>query len=163
MQRLLTDRITYIFLELPKFRKKAEELDGDVLEGMYFCLKNMQNLKKRPDVLTHSVFDKIFGISELLEMDNDTRDKILSKMTTERDLRNQFAYARKEGLAMGLEEGRVVGREEGLAEGRAEGRAEGKAEVKTEVAMRMLKAGMSIEQIAEFTQLSLEEIEALQA
>ena len=38
---LLTDRLTYIFIELPKFKKAAKELDGDVLEGIYFCLKNM--------------------------------------------------------------------------------------------------------------------------
>ena len=30
-------------------------------------------------------------------------------MTTERDLKNQFDYARKEGHALGLEEGRVAG------------------------------------------------------
>ena len=66
-------------------------------------------------------------------------------MTTERGLRNQFAYAREEGLAFGLEEGR------------AEGRAEGKAEV----AVRMLDAGMEVSLIAQLTQLSVEEIEAL--
>lgn len=134
----LTTKVTYIFIELPKFSKKINELDGNILEGMYFCLKNMQLLQSRPEALTHKVFDKIFKVSEFLEMDEETRAKILDNMTTERDLRNQFAYARKEGHALG----------------RAEGRAE--------VAHRMLKAGMDIQQIAEFTQLSIEEIEALQ-
>ena len=54
---LLTDRLTYIFIELPKFKKSAEELDGDVLEGMYFCLKNMPQLKERPLALKHGVFE----------------------------------------------------------------------------------------------------------
>ena len=142
----LTTKVTYIFIELPKFSKKINELDGNILEGMYFCLKNMQLLQSRPEALTHKVFDKIFKVSEFLEMDEETRAKILDNMTTERDLRNQFAYARAEGHA------------EGHAEGRAEGHAEGRAEV----AHRMLKAGMAIQQIAEFTQLSIEEIESLQ-
>lgn len=43
-------------------------------------------------------------------MDEETRDKILENMTTERDLKNQFDYARKEGHAIGMEEGRVEGR-----------------------------------------------------
>ena len=146
----LTTKVTYIFIELPKFSKKINELDGNILEGMYFCLKNMQLLQSRPEALTHKVFDKIFKVSEFLEMDEETRAKILDNMTTERDLRNQFAYARKEGHALG--------RAEGHAEGRAEGHAEGRAEV----AHRMLKAGMDIQQIAEFTQLSIEEIKALQ-
>ena len=146
----LTTKVTYIFIELPKFSKKINELDGNILEGMYFCLKNMQLLQSRPEALTHKVFDKIFKVSEFLEMDEEIRAKILDNMTTERDLRNQFAYARKEGHALG--------RAEGHAEGRAEGHAEGRAEV----AHRMLKAGMDIQQIAEFTQLSIEEIKALQ-
>ena len=150
----LTTKVTYIFIELPKFSKKINELDGNILEGMYFCLKNMQLLQSRPEALTHKVFDKIFKVSEFLEMDEETRAKILDNMTTERDLRNQFAYARKEGHALG--------RAEGHAEGHAEGRAEGHAEGRAEVAHRMLKAGMAIQQIAEFTQLSIEEIESLQ-
>ena len=144
--RILTDRVTYIFIELPKFLKSAEDLDGDVLEGMYFCLKNMTTINYRPLVLTHGVFDKIFRLTEFLKMDEETRKRIKKSMTTERDLKNQFAYARKEGFA--------VGREEGRAEGREEGRAE--------VAKRMLAHGMEIEQIAEITQLSIDKIKSLQ-
>ena len=104
-RNLLTDRLTYIFIELPKFMKTAEELDGNVLEGMYFCLKNMPLLQERPNALKHGVFDIIFEIGELLEMDEETRNKILENMTTERDLKNQLEYARKEGRAVGLAEG----------------------------------------------------------
>ena len=50
--RLLTDRVTFIFIELPRFQKSIDELDGNILEGMYFCLKNMANLTERPKVLT---------------------------------------------------------------------------------------------------------------
>ena len=37
-------------------------------------------------------------------MDETTRDKVLQNMTTERDLRNQMAYARKEAVEEGLAE-----------------------------------------------------------
>ena len=66
---LLTDRLTYIFIELPKLKKEADELDGSILEGMCFCLKNMPKLRARPDALKHKVFDTIFTTCELLEMD----------------------------------------------------------------------------------------------
>ena len=142
-RRLLTDRVTFIFIELPRFMKTIDELDGNVLEGMYFCFKNMSVLDERPKVLTHQIFSKIFEVSELYNMDQDTRDKVIHKMTTERDLRNQMAYARQEAI------------EEGLAEGRAEGRAE--------VARGMLADGMPVDKIAKYTNLSIEEIEALKA
>ena len=96
---LLTDKLTFIFLELNKFKKRAEDLDGNILEGMYFCLKNMTKLKECPEVLTHDVFRKMFDISELVNMDEVTRSKVLSKMTTERDLQNQMDYAKEEGRA----------------------------------------------------------------
>ena len=144
--RLLTDRVTFIFLELEKFHKNIEELDGDILEGMYFCFKNMATLDERPKILRHSVFGKIFEVSELLNMDNVTRSKVLNKMTTERDLRNQMRYFKETTLA--------EGREQGLAEGRAEGRAEGKLEV----AKNMISLGIDIETISKATGLSVEEI-----
>lgn len=141
-RRLLTDRVTFIFIELPRFMKTIDELDGNVLEGMYFCFKNMSVLDERPKVLTHQIFSKIFEVSELYNMDQDTRDKVIHKMTTERDLRNQMAYARQEAI------------EEGLAEGLAKGRAQGRAEMAT----KLLAKGMSVEDIAEVTEMSIDEI-----
>ena len=86
-------------------------------------------------------------------MDDVTRSKILMKMTTERDLRNQMAYARKEAIAEGLAEGR----EKGLAEGRAEGRAEGLAEA----AKRMLAAGMSLAEVAEILKIDIVDLDRM--
>ena len=122
----------------------------------------MKRLNHRPQVLTHGVFDKIFRITEFLKMDEETRTRIKQSMTTERDLKNQFAYVRKEGFAVGLKEGKEEGREEGKAEGRPEGRAEGREAERVEVAKRMLACGMEIEQITELTQLSVDKIKALQ-
>ena len=163
---LLTDRVTFIFIELPKFKKSINELDGNVLEGVYFCFKNMTALEERPKVLSHQIFTKIFEVSEIYNMDEYTRDKVLHKMTTERDLRNQMAYARKvaveEGLAEGRAEGLAEGRAEGRAEGLAEGRAEGRAEANLEAALKFRNLGVAVEIISEATGLSVEEIEQLQ-
>ena len=147
--RLLTNRITFIFLELEKFQKTLEELDGDILEGMYFCFKNMTNLDERPDILKHSVFGKIFEVSELLNMDNVTRSKVLDKMTTERDLRNQMRYFKETTLAEGMAQG--------MAEGMAQGMAQGKVEGRAETVKQMLAAGISAETIANALGISVEE------
>ena len=143
--KLLTDRVTFIFIELPKFTKTVEELDGNILEGMYFCFKNMTELESRPEVLDHQIFTKIFDVTELYNMDQDTRDKVLENMTTERDLRNQMTYAREEGLA----EGRVEGREEGHVEERAKN------------AKNLRDLGVDPEIIAKATGLTVEEIQNL--
>ena len=132
-RELLTDRVTYIFLDLSKFKKTAEELSGDILEGMYFCFKNIVSLTERPEILEHNVFRKIFEVSELINMDEVTRSKVIDKMTTERDLRNQMEYALQEAIA----------------EGHAEGHAAGLAEA----ARKMVASGMSLEVVADILQI----------
>lgn len=69
--------------------------------------------------------------------------------------------AREEGLAEGLAEGRAEGRAEGLAEGLAEGRAEGRAEAKKDIVKSMLSNGLSVEQAAKYSGLTVEEVESI--
>ncbi len=59
-------------------------------------------------------------------------------------------------------EAKEAGRAEGLAEGKAEGLAEGASKEKRDTALRMLKAGMALDAIQIATDLSEEEILALQ-
>jgi predicted transposase/invertase (TIGR01784 family) len=57
-----------------------------------------------------------------------------------------------------LEEGEAKGK----AEGKAEGKVEGKAEATRKLALNLLQIGMSLEQISQVTELSLEQVQALQ-
>ncbi len=75
------------------------------------------------------------------------------------------AEASQEAFEEGVEKGREEGREEGRAEGREEGREEGekigikkKAEI---TASKLIKMGMSNEEISEITDLTISEIEEL--
>jgi predicted transposase/invertase (TIGR01784 family) len=49
-----------------------------------------------------------------------------------------------------------------LLEGKAEGLAKGKAEEKNQIALKMLRSNMAIDLIAEFTGLTLKQIQKLQ-
>ena len=70
---------------------------------------------------------------------------------------------REAGLQAGREEGFEQGREEGLQAGREEGRAEGSIEKARETAEKLLRMKvLTLEQIAEGTGLSIEEIKELQ-
>ena len=66
---------------------------------------------------------------------------------------------RDEAHAEGLAEGKA----QGLAEGKAEGLAEGKAEEKIATTKRLLSMGLSVEDIAKATSLSIEQVEAINA
>lgn len=88
----------------------------------------------------------------VLEMDSVVNKVRHSKewrveyMTLEMELKRRW----KEGMAEGTAKGR--------AEGKAEGRAEGKAEGKAEVVLGMLQDKLSLEMIAKYTKLTIEQI-----
>lgn len=56
---------------------------------------------------------------------------------------------------------RREGRVEGRAEGRVEGKAEGRVEEKLATAKRLLSMGLTIQDIAKATKLSVEQIEEI--
>ena len=82
----------------------------------------------------------------------EMREYETSKMAY-RDIKNSVDTAKREGIEIGMEKG--------MKKGREEGRAEGKHEANTETAQRLLAMGLSAEQVAKATQLSLEIIKNL--
>ena len=84
-------------------------------------------------------------------------------MTNEMRMKDLRDEAHAEGLAEGKAQGLAEGKAEGLAEGKAEGLAEGRAKEKTATAKRLLSMGLSVEDIAKATSLSVEQVEAIKA
>ena len=97
---------------------------------------------------TREVADTIVEIKN----DKKVRDAYMTYEMRMKDLRDE---AHAESLA--------EGKAQGLAEGKAEGFAEGKAEEKTATAKRLLSMGLSVEDIAKATSLSIEQVEAIKA
>lgn len=64
-------------------------------------------------------------------------------------------------LGNAREEGLADGRAEGRAEGLTQGRAEGRAEAKKDIVKSMLSNGLSVEQAAKYSGLTVEEVESI--
>ena len=104
-------------------------------------------------LLTDKVFDRLFEEAEIAKFTpQEMREYETSKMAY-RDIKNSVDTAKREGIA--------EGKEIGMKEGMEKGRAEGKHEANTETAQRLLAMGLSAEQVAKATQLSLEIIKNL--
>ena len=120
---------------------------------MALCLKNLYKLTQRPKELCDKVFDRLFEEAEIAKFTpQEMREYETSKMAY-RDIKNSVDTAKREGIAEGMEKG--------MKEGMEKGRAEGKHEANTETAQRLLAMGLSAEQVAKATQLSLEIIKNL--
>jgi len=136
----LSDCLHLAYLELPKFNKRVEELET-FADKIYFCLRHMGQLKERPAKMNDKFFKRLFKVAEIASMTAEEQNIYFDYMTTERDLRNQFAYAR----------------EQGQAEGEARGEAKGIAQV----ASKLKAIGIPISQIAQATGLSANEVALL--
>ena len=151
---LMTDRISFTFLELPKVKSISDESSN--LEKLCYALHNMTVLKSHPPEMAAEIFELLFSSAEIAKFSPEEKIRYEYDMTTERDIRNQIAYGREEGLAEGLEKGRAEGlekgRAEGLEKGRTEGlekgRAEGKAEERRLIMMKLKEKGFSDEEVA---------------
>jgi predicted transposase/invertase (TIGR01784 family) len=132
--------LSYVFVELDKFTKEANELETTEDDWLYMMAK----------------FDKA------KEPPEHTKDKtILSAYRTI----EQFNWSEKEYeaylKAMLVAQTEELNLESKYKQGREEGKAEGKAEEKIAMAKEMLKEGYPIETISKLTKLSIEEIKKL--
>ena len=142
---LMTPRLQYVFLELPNALSRALTPEASILDNICFALHEMEHLTERPAELKQEIFRLLFNSAELTNFTPDERAKYQLDMTTERDIHNQIAYARDEGM----EEGMEIGMEKGSRQ---------KA---LETAQALLRLGVAMEIITQATGLSVEEIQAL--
>ena len=117
------DKLTFIYLELPKFTKTIDELDTD-FDKWCFLLKHLPELTDRPARLQDKVFRKVFELAEIAQYTDTEYDTYEESLKVYRDLKNVVDTAFDEG------------------------KAEGKAEEKLDTARNLKKSGVSIETIA---------------
>lgn len=154
----LTDKYNLIYIELPKFTKSLEEIQGDILEGFYYCLKHMGKLEERPLCLQQKVFEQLFMAAKVAKMTQEEYSQYVRIMTTERDRRNQLSFALEKANQQGMEQGMKQGMEKGIQQGRIAG--------KQELLIEQIKSNinkMSIEQLSKVLCVSEEEVRKIAA
>jgi predicted transposase/invertase (TIGR01784 family) len=158
--KIFYDKLMFVYLEMPKFTKKVEELETRFEKWMY-VIKNISRLDDIPDKLREKIFEKIFAAAEIAKLTPEEYKDYVDSLNSYRDLKNCLDYAKAEGLTEGELKGLARGLAEGKAEGLAEGEVKGLAKGKAEIAQNLKSMGISIEQIATATNLTIEEIENL--
>ena len=147
-----SDKLRMIYLQLPLFKKEADECENQV-ERWIYLLKNMETLSRLPWAAQSAVFKKLESIADVGAMSRDERLKYDEALRKYRDTISVFEGVRMDGL--------MEGRMEGRKEGRKEGRMEGQRSEKMENARKMKIYGLALDMIAEITGLSIEEVRGL--
>ncbi|MDR2834672.1 MAG: Rpn family recombination-promoting nuclease/putative transposase [Bacteroidales bacterium] len=148
-KKVFYDKLTFIYLELPKFNKKEEELESHFDKWMY-VLKNLPLLAARPARLQERVFERLFATAEILKFSKAEIIDYEDSLKVYRDLKNTMDYA--------IEFSAVENFAKGEAKGLAEGMEKGIEKRNAEITQNLNKKGFSISEIAEFTGLSKNKI-----
>ncbi len=134
--KLFYDKLTFIYLEMPKFNKSVDELDTRFEKWLY-VIRNLNRLDRVPEKLKEQIFDKLFETAEIAKFTPDQVRSYEDSLKYYRDLKNSLDTAREEG------------------------KIEGKIEREIEIASNALKKGLSIKDISELTGLSEEQIRGI--
>ncbi|MBR1414684.1 MAG: Rpn family recombination-promoting nuclease/putative transposase [Prevotella sp.] len=150
------DKLTYIYLEMPKFKKTEAEL-VTLFDKWLYALKNLPRLMERPAALQERIFKKFFDVAQTANLSKEEYAKYFESEKVYYDLDGAFRTASNKGYDRGM----AKGMEQGLAKGMAKGMEQGLAKGKAEVASQLKSMGLPISQIAQATGLTTEEIETL--
>ena len=130
------DKLTYIYLEMPNFKKAEADLKSRIEQWLYF-IKHLEDFQTIPTIFNDEVFSKAFEKAEIAKYGATELDHYENSLKSYRDLKGVIDTAFDEG------------------------KLEGKIEGKLEIAKNAKQIGLKTEDIITLTGLSKEEIEKL--
>jgi predicted transposase/invertase (TIGR01784 family) len=113
------DKLKFIYVELPKFTKKIEELETHFEKWLYL-FKHLSELETPPEKLQEGVFKQLFEIAEIAKFTPEEQRAYENSLKYYRDLHNVIETSKLEAREEGIVIGREEGREEGITIGREE-------------------------------------------
>jgi predicted transposase/invertase (TIGR01784 family) len=93
--RVFYDKLTFIYLEMPKFTKSEAELETNFDKWLY-VLKRLPELTRRPARLQGKVFGKLFQTAELAKFNRQEREQYEQSLKYYRDMKNVVDTAAQE-------------------------------------------------------------------
>lgn len=143
-KQVFYDKLTFIYLEMPKFNKSEDEL-VTMFDKWLFVLRNLSRLMARPAALQDRIFTRLFEAAEIAKFTKEQYEAYEESLKVYRDWQNTIVTAEQKGMAKGMAEGIVKGRmEQNIANARS-----------------MKLAGLDYEIISQVTGLSKDEIDKL--
>jgi predicted transposase/invertase (TIGR01784 family) len=134
--KVFYDKLTFIYIELPKFGKSLEELENKIDKWLYL-FRYLAKLQERPLALQERIFQKLFAAAEIAKYSREEIEIYEESLKYYRDLKNVVDTAFDEG------------------------EEKGKTDRTYELAKSMKGEGIEIDTISKITGLSEEEIEKL--
>lgn len=135
--RIFYDKLTFIYLEMPKFDKTEEELETAFDKWLY-VLKHLPQFQERPQKLQEKIFEKLFESAQIAKFNREELEQYEQSLKVYRDWQNVMDTAIDTAFDKGF--------------------GEGEKKKAGELALKALQEDLSIAVISKLTGLSEEEI-----
>ena len=142
--KVFSDKLRHIYIELPRFLKSESDCDS-FFEYWIYNLANMKQMKEISFKDRDAIFGRLEALASQANMTKEERAQYRHEWKIYNDYFNCLDTAKKQGV------------EEGIAQGRAEG----EQRKNLENAKKMKIKGYPLDDIADITGLTIEEIEKL--
>ena len=100
--KVFYDKLTFIYLEMPKFNKSINELETRFEKWLY-VIKNLNRLDKVPEKLRERIFEKLFEVAEIAKFTPEQVHNYEDSLKYYRDIKNSLDTAKDEGIKIGME------------------------------------------------------------
>ena len=138
------DKLTFVYLEMPKFNKTEDELET-MFDKWMFVLRNLSRLLERPKALQDRIFQKLFEQAEIAKYSEAERRLYEASQKEYWDYTSTLETAERKGEIKGLQQGVQ----------------QGVQQEKKETIHRLQAMGLSVEQIAQGADVEIEEVKKL--
>ena len=126
------DKLTFTYLSMDKFNKGLDELETKFEKWLY-VIKNLSKLDRIPEKLKEEIFIKFFHIAEISKLKESEYLEYEASLNDYRDIKNSIDWAEKKG------EMSIAGK----------------------VVMKMDQKGYTHEEIADITELTVEQVKKI--
>ncbi len=93
--KVFYDKLTFVYLEMPKFQKDVKELTTRFDQWM-FVIRNLNKLDRVPDELREGIFEKLFEVAEIAKFSPEEAEAYEESLKSYRDLKNSLDTAKEE-------------------------------------------------------------------
>ncbi len=131
-KKVFFDKLTFIYLEMPKFNKTVAELKNRFEKWLY-VIRNLNRLDKIPDKFKERIFEKLFEVAEIAKFTPEQVRYYEDSLKYYRDIKASLDTRYEEGIEKGIEK----------------------------VAIKMIEENETIERIIKFTGLTKDQISYL--
>jgi predicted transposase/invertase (TIGR01784 family) len=90
--RLFFDKLKYVYLEMPNFKKSEQELETRLDEWLYF-IRNLEDFQTIPTIFEDEIFRQAFEKAEIAKYSEREYNEYQQSLKYFRDNNNTFDYA----------------------------------------------------------------------